>query len=205
MKESIIRVFTKKEEAIEYPDIPGLMAIRTTVQENANLPRVSMTYKIRDNVAEVFANGRRVFCVYVYTPFACITKNNEVVVFTATDEIVPRDEYEAKFGKQIIFPDDSGPILDKLTEEVCTILDYLASHGGFCGTLDDKTVISVDKCFWVAGCVYTWTLLMECDAIDSNGVFEADYDKVKLRRLLAEENIDTVEGILEELEDLVQE
>jgi hypothetical protein len=204
MKEIIIRVFTKKEEAIEYPDIPGLTSIRTTVQENGNIPRVFMTYKVRDNVAEVYSNGRRVFCGYVYTPFACITKDNETVIFTATDEIMSRDEYEAKFGKQIIFPEDSGPVLDKIIVEVCEILDYLAYHGGFCGTLDDKTVISVDKCFWVAGCTDTWRLLVECDAIDSNGVFEADYDKEKLRKLLAEKDLADIENILEGLQDLVQ-
>jgi hypothetical protein len=204
MKEVITSSSTKTEEVIDYPEILGLFCIRTSVCNSGNKTIVTSQYRVRDN-AQVFRDGKQIFVGYVCTPFLCITNDGKHLVCTTDDRFIPLEEYDGGHDHAVSLPDDNEALVNEFVEDICRLLDYLASHDGFCATIDDCTIVSVDKCIWKAGCTDVWRLLLDCEAIDSNGIFEADYDKDKLKKGLADYDLDDIENVLEELQDVVQE
>jgi hypothetical protein len=204
MKEVITRSSTKTEEVIDYPEILGLYCIRTSVCNSDNKTIVTSQYRVRDN-AQVFRDGKQIFVGYVCTPFLCITNDGKHLVCTTGDKFVPLEEYDAKNDRAVMLPEDNAALVNEFAEDICRILNYLATHDGFCATIDDCTIVAVDKCIWKAGCTGVWHILLDCEAIDSNGIFASSYDKSKLKKNLGDCDLDDIENVLEELQDLVQE
>ena len=204
MKEVITRSTSKTEEVIDYPEIPGLFCIRTSVRNDNTATIVTSQYRVRDN-AKVFRHGKQIFVGYVCTPFLCITNDGRHLVCTTNDRFIPLEEHDIKNDYAVMLPEDNAALINEFAEEICRMLDYLAAHDGFCATLDDCTVVSVDKCIWKAGCTAVWRILLDCEAIDSNGIFKADYDKDQLKKSLGDCDLNDIEEVLEELQDLVQD
>lgn len=185
MKELIGKKTTKTEEMIEYPDVPGLLCLRTTTQEQNGTPRVNVCFRLSGN-PKVYSRNERICAGYPATPFLCIADTGEAFVVDGDGVFMPHAEYESKYGVKFPLPRDEEEVREELYLEVCKVLDYLAAHGSFCGMYEGNTIISINRHFLRAGCCETWNVLRECNAINSLGEFLPEHDKDLLRRYIGE-------------------
>lgn len=205
MRIELTHTSTMITETEEFPDVPGLTREKRKYLEDGNPTKVTtVEYKIASADTNVFEYGERINTIHPSPPFLCKTQSGQFYVCSPHGEFVLHSDYPFKDERVVKIPEDMSSLVDKMHKEVCGILDHLAANDGFCGTIEDATIVSTDKCIWKAGCTETWEYLRECGAVDVNGIFLAEYDKEKLRKIIVDRMAD-VETVLDDLQDLIQE